>query len=149
MEVKIQMIIPYITFHGNCKQALDYYTEVFGNSCSDVYYYGDYVPEGLSEPPQGLSGWVMHAEMDICGNQFWFADEIESVVTGNNVKLTLTVCTASEAKRIYEALSNDGEVSLPPTETFYSNFHAALRDRFGLCWNIVSEEAPEHTEGEN
>lgn len=31
---------------------------------------------------------------------------------------------------------------IPPTETFYSNFHASLIDKFGVHWNIVAEEKP-------
>jgi PhnB protein len=34
-----------------------------------------------------------------------------------------------------------GKVTLPPTDTFYSTFHAAVKDKFGVDWNIVADEA--------
>ncbi len=37
----------------------------------------------------------------------------------------------------------NGEVTLPPTETFYSTFHAGLTDKFGIAWDIVAEEVPD------
>lgn len=136
------MIIPYLTFQGNCAQALTFYADVFGCEHPAAHLYADYVPEGLQNPPAGLSGWVLHAEMEIGESKFWFADETEPLVVGNNVKLTLPVATAAEAGRIYDALSADGRVVLPPTETGYSTFHASVVDRFGICWNIVAQESP-------
>ncbi len=38
-------------------------------------------------------------------------------------------------------------VVLPPTVTFYSVFHAAVMDKFGVNWNVVAEEAPKEMEG--
>jgi uncharacterized glyoxalase superfamily protein PhnB len=32
--------------------------------------------------------------------------------------------------------------ALPPIETFYSVFHAAVTDKFGVNRNVVAEEAP-------
>jgi len=52
------------------------------------------------------------------------------------------VPTGREALAIYDALCAGGTVTLPPTVTFYSVFHAVVRDRFGVPWQIVAEEAP-------
>ncbi len=84
----------------------------------------------------------MHAEMVICGVNVWFADEASPVEKGANVRLSATVPGGKEASDIFNALSVDGLVTLPPTETFYSVFHAAVTDRFGVNWNVVAEEAP-------
>ena len=136
------MLIPYIVFHGQCADAVTFYENVFEAKSENAYPYGDYVPEGTT-PPEGLRDWIMHAELDICGSRFWFADEAESVTTGNNVRLSLSVETKREAEQIFTRLSEGGHITLPPTETFYCNFHGAVTDRFGLCWNIVSQEPPE------
>ena len=50
--------------------------------------------------------------------------------------------TGREALAIYDALCAGGTVTLPPTVTFYSVFHAVVMDRFGVLWQIVAEEAP-------
>lgn len=105
------------------------------------------MPEGSKTPPELLRTWVMHAEMVICGTNVWFADEAAPPKNGDNIKLTATAPTGKEATAIFDVLCVGGEVTLPPTETFYSVFHAAVTDKFGVNWNVVAEEAPKQAEG--
>lgn len=136
------MITPYLVFNGECKDALDFYRGVFHSDEPKVLPYGDYMPEGSETPPELLRTWVMHAEMPICGTNVWFADEATRPDGGNNIRLTATVPTGQDAKEVFDALCAGGEVTLPPTETFYSVFHAAVTDKFGVNWNVVAEEPP-------
>jgi PhnB protein len=136
------MITPYLVFGGDCKTAMDFYREVFPCGEPKILAYGDYMPDGSKTPPELLRSWVMHGEMAVCGTNVWFADEAEPVNMGNSVKLTATVASGVEATAIFDALCVGGKVSLPPTETFYSVFHAAVTDKFGVNWNVVAEEAP-------
>lgn len=140
------MVNPYLVFHGQCGEALKFYQSVFGGEDARTLPYGEYVPEGLDTPPEGLREWVMHAEMEICGTKFWLADEAMPVRAGNTVRLTVTLPTVGECGRVFEALCAGGTVTLPPTETFYSTFHGAVVDRFGVGWNITAEEAPKRPE---
>jgi PhnB protein len=139
---EMRMVIPYVVFIGNCKDALEFYEIVFKSKVKMALPYGEYVPEGIITPPENLNELILHAEMEICGTNFWFADDVQSVTKGNMIRLTTIVPTAKEAKRIFEMLSNGGRVTLQPVEVFYSTFHAALTDKFGVDWNIVAEESP-------
>ncbi|MGI6705948.1 MAG: hypothetical protein ACOX6S_06700 [Clostridia bacterium] len=67
---------------------------------------------------------------------------VQPVQKGNMIKLTAIVPTSKEAKRIFDMLSDEGYVTLPPVEAFYTTFHAGVRDKFGISWNIVAEELP-------
>ena len=136
------MITPYLTFNGNCKEALAFYRSVFPCGEPSVLPYGDYMPEGSPTPPELLRGWVMHAEMTVCGTNVWFADSAQSPGNSGLITLSAIVPTGREALAIYDALCAGGTVTLPPTVTFYSSFHAVVRDRFGVPWQIVAEEAP-------
>lgn len=136
------MVTPYITFNGNCNKALEFYQKVFKSEVSMCQQYEEYIPEGIDAPPENLSSWILHAEMEICGTKFWFADDVDMVFKGNIVRLTTMVPTSVEAREIFELLSDEGHISLPPVESFYSTFHAALTDKFGVSWNIVAEELP-------
>lgn len=136
------MVTPYITFNGKCREALSFYETVFNSEIKSIIPYGEYIPEDIDTPPENLSHWVLHAEMMICGTNFWFADETQSVSCGNMIKLTASVPNAKTGQGYFNLLKADGNITLPPTETFYSTFHAAVTDKYGVCWNIVSEEAP-------
>ena len=136
------MITPYLTFNGNCKEALAFYRSVFPCGEPSVLPYGDYMPEGSPTPPELLRSWVMHAEMTVCGTNVWFADSAQSPGNSGLITLSAIVPTEGEALAIYDALCAGGTVTLPPTVSFYSVFHAVVRDRFGVPWQIVAEEAP-------
>ena len=136
------MITPYLTFNGNCKEALAFYRSVFPCGEPSVLPYGDYMPEGSPTPPDLLRSWVMHAEMTVCGTNVWFADSAQSPGNSGLITLSAIVPTEGEALAIYDALCAGGTVTLPPTVTFYSVFHAVVKDRFGVPWQIVAEEAP-------
>ena len=136
------MFTPYLTFNGNCKEALAFYRSVFPCGEPSVLPYGDYMPEGSPTPPELLRSWVMHAEMTVCGTNVWFADSAQAPANSGLITLSAIVPTEGEARAIYDALCAGGTVTLPPTVTFYSVFHAVVRDRFGVPWQIVAEEAP-------
>jgi PhnB protein len=134
------MLKTCLVFPGQCREALLFYQAVFGFEPMLCLPYGDYIPEGLDDPPAQLSEWILHAEANICGADFWFSDEPGAPRGGGAVQLVLTVATAREAQAIFEKLSVGGTITLPPTDTYYSAFHAALTDRFGIPWQIVAEE---------
>ncbi|MDR1704334.1 MAG: VOC family protein [Clostridiales bacterium] len=136
------MLTPYLVFHGECKEAIDFYREVFPCGEPKIMPYGDYMPEGSRTPTELLRSWIMHAEMTICGTNVWFADEADAVDKGNNVRISATVTSGKDAEGIWGTLCVGGKVTLPPMETFYSVFHAAVIDKFGVHWNIVAEESP-------
>lgn len=136
------MIMPYIAFCGQCKEALEFYGKVFDAQVKMAQPYGDYVPDGLTDAPPDLAQWIVHAEMEICGTVVWFADETEPISGGNKIKLTATVPTKEDAQKIFEQFQESSRIVLPPTETFYSAFHAEIFDKYGIGWEIVAEEAP-------
>jgi PhnB protein len=45
----------------------------------------------------------------------------------------------TEAKRVFEALSEDGEVQMPLGETFFSQGFGMRNDRFGTPWMVMVE----------
>jgi len=103
------MVTPYLIFSGECGEALAFYRAAFGAEVRMSLPYGDYVPEGVAAPPPNLKDWVLHAEMQICGTDFWFADEAaEPSVRGNRVRLTVQVPTAEAARKIFDALRAGG-----------------------------------------
>jgi PhnB protein len=136
------MLKAFLVFNGDCRDALTFYQQVFGFDVPTIMPYGDYIPEGLTQLPADLCDWVLHAEASFCGGDFWFADEPSAVADDGVVRLAVTVPTAQAAAQIFDKLSAGGKVTLPPTDTFYSTFHAAVKDKFGVDWNIVADEAP-------
>ena len=136
------MIVPHLTFNGNCKDAMAFYKEVFECEEGSVMSYGDYIPDGMDNPPDDLKTWVLFADMKVNGSAIWFADEFMENTTGYIVRLTATRPNKAEAQKTFDLLKVGGRVTMPPVEAFYSTFHASLVDKFGIYWHIIAEEAP-------
>jgi PhnB protein len=57
--------------------------------------------------------------------------------TFQGFSLSLTASNDGEAERLFRALSDGGQVSLPLTKTFFSSRFGMLADRFGVPWMII------------
>ena len=51
--------------------------------------------------------------------------------------LSLTVHDAAESGRVFDALSDGGEVHMPLGKTFFSPCFGMLTDRFGVGWMVI------------
>lgn len=129
------MVTPELIFYRQCEVAMNFYEKVFHGQNKEIMRYNDYIPEGVKED---VSGYVLHGTMTMFDTPFSFADEFSTPVTaGNMLHLTVTPNSLDEGTRIFEELKENGEVLLPPVETFYSPMHASVRDQFGVIWNII------------
>ena len=63
-------------------------------------------------------------------------------VRGMHVNYSVT--EVAEAERVFEALADGGQVTMPMAETFWSPRFGMCVDRFGTPW-MVNAEAPTPT----
>lgn len=132
------MVTPYMVFDKQCEEAVNFYEKVFRGKNKEIIRYNDYVPDTGRDLPVDISQYVLHAKMEIFDTEFTFADEFsEALIKGNTIYLSVNPDSVDEGKRIYGELKADGEVLLPPTETFYSPLHTTVKDKFGILWNII------------
>jgi PhnB protein len=54
--------------------------------------------------------------------------------------LTLNVNSTGEAERLYELLTDGGQIFMPIQQTFFASRFAMLRDRFGTSWMILGPQ---------
>lgn len=129
------MITPELVFCMQCEEAMNFYEKVFDGQDKEIMRYDNYVPEGVKE---NVSNYVLHGTMKIFDTQFTFADEVsQPLIVGNMIHLNINPQTLDEGMKLYYQLKENGEVLLPPTETFYSPLHTSVKDKFGIIWNII------------
>jgi PhnB protein len=51
--------------------------------------------------------------------------------------LSLNAANVSEAKRLFGALSDGGQVMMPLGKTFYSPCFGMTADKFGVSWMVI------------
>ncbi len=131
---------PYLFFGGNCRQAFARYQEIFGGELTlltmEDMAAGESVPAGQGE-------MIMHAALMVDGNLLMASDDPTSDSFGpvQGMQVNVTLDDVDEAKRVFEALAEEGEIQMPLAETSWSPLFGMCLDRFGTPW-MVNAEAP-------
>jgi PhnB protein len=131
---------PYLFFSGTCRDAFTRYQEVFGGEL-DLVTMAD-MPE-IPDVPADQAHLIMHAALMADGQLLMGSDD----PTGDGgpmkgVAVNCTVSDTGEAERIYAALADGGEATMPLAQTSWSPMFGMCTDRFGTPW-MVNVEAPE------
>jgi len=134
---------PYLYFGGNCRYSFTRYQEIFGGEL--VLLRMKDVPAG--EPvPAGQADLIMHAALKVGDDLLMASDDptTDSFGPVQGMQVNYAVGDVDEAKRVFEALADGGQVTLPAAATFWSPMFGMCVDRFGTPW-MVSTDAPAET----
>ena len=128
----------YINFNGNCREAVEFYSDVFKIEKPEIMTYGDNPPDlnfVLSEDTKKL---VMHTRLNISGTTIMFSDVPPGMpfVLGNNITLAVVDKDMDFIKDIFNKLKEDGTVGMELQETFWTKCYGSLTDKFGIAWQF-------------
>ena len=126
----------YVNYPGTCAEAFRYYETHLGGKIGMLMTHAQ--SPGPNRVPPELKDGVLHARISIGGTELMGAD-IPNAQPMRSAYLSLSVDSDAEAKRIFAALADGGEVFMPLQETFFASQFAQLRDRFGINWMIMCE----------
>jgi PhnB protein len=99
------------------------------------------------EPHPGLQPGseekIMHASFQIGETTLMASDgRCEGDPNFNGFTLSITVADEAEADRVFAALADDGNVTMPLSETFWAPKFGMVEDRFGVGWMISVQHKP-------
>lgn len=130
---------PYIFFYGRCKEALDFYKDVFGGT-----YEAMTVGESpFKDDPQmgGDNNRIMHASFTSPTVNFLCSDgQNDKTIDPEEGNISVAFSTTDKAagERIVERLSEGGTVKMPLSDAFWGGRFANVIDRFGNDWMITT-----------
>lgn len=131
---------PYILFDGQCEQAFKFYEKVLGAKIESIMKF-EGSPAGESVPAEWRSK-VLHAQIKINDQALMASDAPPGrYERPQGFSISLSVNQASEAERIFQALTEGGQVRMPIQETFWAARFGMLVDQFGIPWMINCEKA--------
>lgn len=135
----VMKLTPYLQFReGKCREALDFYGRILGGDVAFTTTFGDAHGSPVGED------WldkVMHAEFRADGFVLFACDAPPQFQRpAGGVALTLTVETAQEAERIFAALGESGDITMPMDETFWATRFGMLTDRYGMSWMVSCDK---------
>ncbi|MEM9755676.1 MAG: VOC family protein [Pseudomonadota bacterium] len=128
--------IPYLTFQGDCAEAMQAYADIFGGTFRIVMRVGDAPPNYT--PPPGKDDWVMHAEVtfDDGGVIYGSDDVIGGTPPMAGMSVMMPFATEPAGRAAFDRLAEGGTVSTAWGPTFWSSGFGTLRDRWGKNWML-------------
>jgi PhnB protein len=135
-------IDPYLTFNGNCEQALTFYATCLGGEITALHRYAG-TPMDNAELPPEWKNKVMHGAVRAEGKRIMGSDGGPGYpfkgYSGFSVSLNIAKDPA-RAERVFNALAAGGQVQMPFQKTFWSPGFGMLTDQFGVPWMVNCEE---------
>lgn len=129
---------PYLNFDGQAEEAFKFYQSVIGGELS-LYRMGD--APGAEDLPQGERNRIMHISLPIGEHVVLMASDTmpslgQKLKEGNNYYVSLHPDSREEADRLFNGLSEGGEVEMPMEDQFWGDYFGSFRDKFGIYWMI-------------
>lgn len=135
-------VCTYLNFPGNTEEAFTFYKSVFGKEFSGkgLQRFGD-IPAEPGNPPVAdeIKKMILHVELPILGGHVLMATDAPkemgmTVTQGNNMHISLEPETKAETKRLFDALSAGGNITMPLADMFFGAYFGAFTDKFGINW---------------
>lgn len=129
-------VIPYLSFTGNCEEALNTYIEAFGGQ---IYYMSRWSENTFDVTPEQI-GKVMHAEFAIGNTRMAAGDSFDNADVNTAIKLMIHMTSKEEALQTVAILAKGGTIisSLQPhPEPDDAGCGSVTKDRFGYTWIIT------------
>ena len=131
----------YITFGGRCEEALEFYTKSIGAEVSGLMRWKE-SPEADMKGPPGWEEKVMNAAFRIGESQLMADDGMgDKPAEFKGMTLAIEVADDAEARRVFTALGEDGNVTMPLMKTFWTSSFGMLTDKFGVPWMVNVADA--------
>lgn len=135
MNKKIE-VIPYLSFNGNCEEAIKTYMEAFGG---EIYGMSRWSEDTFEVTPEQI-GKVMHVEFSLGNTRMAAGDNFDCAAVNPDIKLMIHMDSEEEALHTISVLAEGGIVLSPlkphpkPDD---GGCGSAIKDRFGYTWFIT------------
>ena len=112
-------INPYLTFNGNCAEAMHFYQSTLGGKLQMMTNGESPVADQL--PPDSKDR-IMHARLEFDEGVLMASDGMPNVAYKgmHGFGVSIIYPTAAEASRVFDALAKGGKVGMPLGKAFWS-----------------------------
>jgi PhnB protein len=124
---------PYLSFDGNAREALEFYTAVFGGTLR-MNTFGEY-----GQPDTPFADKIMHGMLETdAGFTLMGADfpPGQEYTPGNSYSVSLSGDDADELRGYWAKLVEGGTVSVPLEKQMWGDEFGMATDRYGVAWMV-------------
>ena len=104
-------ISPYLTFDGNCKEALEFYRRVLGGTI-ELHPFSEYYPDEASNPhgEKIMHGMLKHDTMSFMASDKALEGDY---VVGNHMSMSISGDDAEYLRKAFAGLAEGGTITMP------------------------------------
>lgn len=129
---------PYLNFNGNTEEVFNFYKSVFGGEFATVMRFKDTPPD--NKMSESESNKIMHIALPIGkGNMLMGSDVPDAypkATQGSGYYISVTADSEDEAKKLFDGLSEGGNVVMPLGKAFWGALFGMFSDKFGVQWMV-------------
>ena len=131
---------PWINFNGNAEEAFNFYKSVFGGEFTNISRFKDIAgPESPVAPEEAEK--LMRICLPISGGNMLIGNDVPAFMgkvseSENRSKIHVAVDSKEEAERIFNGLSDGGQVEAAPSDSPWGTYFAMFRDTYGIEWVV-------------
>ena len=128
----------YLTFDGNCREAMTFYKECLGGELTLQTVEGSPMEDQF---PADAKKKILHANLTHDGLVLLGSDVSGSqgIVKGNSISLSLNCSSETEIKNFFIRLSADGHV-VHPLHHFFAGTMGTITDKYEKDWLLYYEK---------
>ena len=125
----------YLFFKGQCEEAMNFYKDTVGLEVLFMMRFSESPDQSMTQP--GMEDKIMHASVKIGDTPLMMSDgDCNGEMEFKGSSLSIGLDNEDEAKRIFDAMSAGGTVTMPLMKTFWSPCFGMFKDKFGIDWMI-------------
>ena len=132
-------INPHINFNGNAEEAFTFYKSVFGGEFAMIIRFKD-----MSSPEfpvaDNEANKIMHIALPVGKNVLMANDVPESMgrtnENENRSKISISAESKEEADKLFNGLSEGGEIEMPIADSPWGSYFGMFRDKYGIEWMV-------------
>ncbi|MGZ3860965.1 MAG: VOC family protein [Flavisolibacter sp.] len=131
----------YVTFNGNCREAMSFYQECLGGDLQMMALKDTPAGAGC---PAGMENQIMHATLTKDGTILMGSDMVnqEGLHPGNNFSLAVNCSSEKEIHDAFNRIAAGGQVIDPLKEQFWGGIFGVIKDKFGIRWMFNFQKTP-------
>ncbi|MGC4102123.1 VOC family protein [Ferruginibacter sp.] len=133
----------YLTFNGNCRQAMQFYKECLGG---ELYFQTIGESPLSGKMPEQMKDCILHATLTNNNLVLMASDMVgdNGLIKGNAVSLMLNCSSEKEIREFYANLSDGGKKTHPLEHSFWGALFGDLIDKYGNNWLLHFDQSQQH-----
>jgi PhnB protein len=129
----MKQIHSYLTFNGNCREAMTFYQLCLGG---ELYFQTIGESPMADKMPTQMKDGILHSALRNDSFVIMASDMVgeKGLTKGTNMSLMLNFSNEDDIQDTYQKLATDGHPTHPLEHTFWGALFGGLTDKFGIQW---------------